>query len=99
MKDDVIKYEAILNKSNSLFEQLRDIIDKINENQVEFNELKNYYMSEEYIRDVEISNTTDKYSDVPCGVLSEDAVFDLIGESYDISLEMLETATRILKNH
>ena len=35
--------------------------------------------------------------DLPCGVLSEDAVFDLFGENFNIAIEMLELATDVIK--
>lgn len=99
MKSDVIKYEKVLNNSEKIFEELRVVLDKLNSNLEDFNCLKEYYWSEEYRKDLSISNETNEYDDIFCGVLSEDAVFDLIGTSYSASIEMLETATKILKNY
>ena len=48
---------------------------------------------------MEISNNSDEYDDIDCGVLTEDLVYDLIGRSYDISIKMLEIATKTLKEH
>ncbi|WP_373724303.1 DUF4298 domain-containing protein, partial [Bacteroides heparinolyticus] len=36
---------------------------------------------------------------VKCGVLSEDAVYNMIGDNYDTAVRMLEVATGILKAH
>ena len=99
MKADVIKYEKILNESGKIFEELFCILDKIRKNEKDFEDLKKYYGSEEYRKDVSISDNTKKYNDIPCGVLTEDAVYDLIGTSYSASIEMLELATKILKNY
>lgn len=97
MKRDVIKYEKILNESETIFEELLTVLDKLNNKLDDFNSLKDYYGSEEYRHDVSVSNSTDEYNDIACGVLTEDAVYDVIGTSYTASIEMLETATKILK--
>ena len=99
MKKDVIRFERILNESSEILNELEIVLDRIEQNQNNYNELKEYYGSEEYFRDVEISNNSDEYDDIDCGVLTEDLVYDLIGRSYDISIKMLEVATKILKEH
>ncbi len=99
MKKDVIRFERILNESSEILNELEIVLDRIEQNQNNYNELKKYYGSEEYFRDVEISNNSDEYDDIDCGVLTEDLVYDLIGRSYDISIKMLEVATKILKEH
>ena len=97
MRSDVIKYEKILNESTKLFDELLVVLDKVQHNLKDFESLKAYYGSEEYRKDVLLSNQTDEYSDIACGVLTEDAVYDVIGTSFSASIEMLELATRILK--
>lgn len=99
MKKDVIRFERILNESSEILNELEIVLDRIEQNQNNYNELKEYYGSEEYFRDVEISNNSDEYDDIDCGVLTEDLVYDLIGRSYDISIKMLEIATKTLKEH
>lgn len=99
MKKDVIRFERTLNESSEILNELEIVLDRIEQNQNNYNELKEYYGSEEYFRDVEISNNSDEYDDIDCGVLTEDLVYDLIGRSYDISIKMLEVATKILKEH
>lgn len=99
MKKDVIKYEKILNETQDLYNHLQEILVKVDENQESFNELKEYYSSEEYRKDVDISNTSNDYDDIACGVLSEDGVYDLLATSYSSIIQMLETATEMLKNY
>ena len=36
-------------------------------------------------------------ADLPCGVLSEDAVYDLLDEHFQMGVELLEIATKMIK--
>ena len=53
--------------------------------------------SQVYMDDVELSNQPDFPEEVYCGVLSEDAVYDLLDEHYQKAVEMLDLATKMLK--
>ncbi|OFS64326.1 DUF4298 domain-containing protein [Nosocomiicoccus sp. HMSC09A07] len=99
MKKDVIRYEEILNRSADLKDEMQSLLEKFEENLDEYNALKNYYGSQEYLNDLEVSNTTDEYDDINQGVLSEDAVFNLIGEMYHLNVDMLEIAAKYLRTH
>ena len=99
MKKDVIRYEEILNRSADLKDEMQKLLQKFEENLDEYNALKNYYGSQEYLNDLEVSNTTDEYDDINQGVLSEDAVFNLIGEMYHLNVDMLEIAAKYLRTH
>lgn len=99
MRSQVIKFEKILNESEMILGEVEKALDKLEQNQKEYCELKQYYGSEEYRKDVEISDCTDEYKDIAHGVLSEDAVYDLIGSSYSTYIRMLELAARLLKEH
>lgn len=99
MKEHVIQFEKILNESTEILKELEVALDKLENNQKNFLALKEYYGSEEYFKDVEISNQTKEYDDILCGVLSEDAVYDLIGDSFYTYIRMLELATKLLKEH
>nr|WP_068128726.1 DUF4298 domain-containing protein [Nosocomiicoccus ampullae] len=99
MKKDVIRYEEILNRSADLKDEMQNLLQKFEANLDEYNALKNYYGSQEYLNDLEVSNTTDEYDDINQGVLSEDAVFNLIGEMYHLSVDMLEIAAKYLRTH
>lgn len=99
MKKDVIRYEEILNRSADLKDEMQSLLENFEENLDEYNALKNYYGSQEYLNDLEVSNTTDEYDDINQGVLSEDAVFNLIGEMYHLNVDMLEVAAKYLRTH
>lgn len=98
MKSDVIKFEKILNESTQLFQELATILDKLEDNHANFSALLRYYGSEAYLKDVDLSDNTNMYDDMPCGVLSQDAVYNLIADARFEAIRMLEISTKILKN-
>lgn len=99
MKEDVIHFEKVLNETNELYQELNRVLKKVEKNRKVYQSLKEYYQSEEYLKDVKKSDETKEYDSIPCGVLSQDEVFDLIGEVYQTSIQMLEVATKVLKEH
>lgn len=99
MKKDVIENEKRLNELTNLFEELNIILDKLETKTQDLNIIKDYYGSCEYKKDFDISNHTGEYSDIAHGVLSEDAVYDLIGDSHHTSIRMLEIATKMIKKY
>ena len=97
MKEQVIKFENILNESEKIISELEAVLDRLESNEGAYWELKEYYGSEEYLKDVDISDNTKEYDDIACGVLSEDGVYNLITDTHWASIRMLELATRLLK--
>ncbi|KAA9220513.1 DUF4298 domain-containing protein [Aerococcus loyolae] len=67
--------------------------------QAAVNKLSDYYGSEEWYRDFEASNQGALPSDLKCGVLSEDQVYNLLTDNYDLAIRMLEIATQVIKNY
>lgn len=96
--EKIKKMEGILDKQMERINQLDEVLYEFEKSQAEYEELKEYYFSEEFIEDVESSNLGELPSDLKCGVLSEDAVYDLIGETYHLAVGMLELATKIIRN-
>lgn len=97
MKQDVIQNEQILNKSVKVFGEVRNAVEKLKSLLPQFQSLKNYYGSEEYMRDFDKSNLTSEYDDIHCGVLSEDGVYNLLVEAHELAVEMLELGTALVK--
>lgn len=93
----ISEMEKILNDHNDLIEELRASIEKFADHQDEYMKLSNYYSSQEYFDDLERYDKGELPEDLACGVLSEDAVFDLFGENFNVAIEMLELATDVIK--
>lgn len=95
----ITEMERILNDHEDLIKNLRDAIEKFEKHQGEYQKLSDYYSSKVYFDDLKRYDKGELPKDLPCGVLSEDAVFDLFGDNFNVAIEMLELATNILKNH
>ena len=89
--------EKILNNTEEIFRKLQDVLDKLEKNQNDYKKLSEYYGSEEWFSDVEDSNNNLLPKDLKCGVLSEDAVYDLISDNHRLAVKMLEIATEMVR--
>lgn len=90
----VTRMEEILDGSEAAAEGLARELDRMDALRDGMTALFQYYGSEDWHAD----RAADKPAEVKAGVLSEDAVYDLITRLRDLSFRMLETATDILKN-
>lgn len=97
--DHIIEMEEILDKHQEILNNLNKVLDEFDKNQNEYKKLRDYYGSEKFIEDFDKSNNNELPKDLKCGVLSEDAVYNLIGDNYQTAIRMLELATKIIKNH
>ena len=98
MKEQVIQFEQVLNETTTIVTQLTHALETFANNQKAYMDLVDYYMSEDWQDDVRLSNETDFYKKIACGVLSEDAVYNLMVDTQQTTLKMLEIATAYLKN-
>lgn len=95
----VMEMETILDHHDQLLQNLNQVLDEFEKSQKEYQKLRRYYHSEEFLQDVKRADNGEIPPSVKCGVLSEDAVFDLIGDNLQTAIRMLETATKIIKEH
>ncbi|MGI6259022.1 MAG: DUF4298 domain-containing protein [Anaerolineaceae bacterium] len=90
--------ETILDDHQALIDQLEALLKAFSEHQKEYRQLADYYSSQQFLTDFDEANSPDFPKDIKCGVLSEDAVFNLLTENHQIALQMLEIALNILKD-
>ncbi|AVM56412.1 DUF4298 domain-containing protein [Bacteroides heparinolyticus] len=95
----VSQMESFLDRHSALLEQMSDLLERFDKSQEEYKQLREYYHSEQYLIDVQQADRGKIPAGVKCGVLSEDAVYNMIGDNYDTAVRMLEVATGILKAH
>lgn len=93
----VAEMEAILNKHTEAVKAFKEALAAFDEAQIAYDKLDDYYSSEDWFDDV------DAYArgeiNVDCGVLTEDAVYDLIGDNYELAKEMIRVANAIFQKH
>lgn len=85
--------ENYLNECSSAISNLESALDKVESIQKDIAKLFSYYGSDVWYKDRE----GDVPKDVPCGVLSEDLVYDQITAVREVSFRMLTLATDMLK--
>ena len=87
MEEHLNKYSQVLAKAQSALAELET-------SQKNYIQLRDYYTSQVFFDD---SNRPDFPEDVACGVLSEDAVYDLMGEHFETALQLLDLSSAMLK--
>ena len=91
------RMEGYLNAYAKTLEETKQAMDRLKEHQESYIQLRDYYSSQVYFDDLELSNQADFPDDLPCGVFSEDAVYDLLDEHFQMGVELLEIATKMIK--
>lgn len=93
------KYEYILNNSNQIIKNLEKTINDLNNIQSDIKSLNDYYGSNEWYKDIDDDKLGLLPKDINKGILSEDAIYNLLMNNKEIAIDMLEVATNILKNN
>lgn len=91
------RMEDYLNDYAKTLEDTKKAVERLKEYQESYIQLRDYYSSQAYFDDLDLSNQADFPADLPCGVLSEDAVYDLLDEHFQMGVELLEIATKMIK--
>ena len=92
------KMEAMLSRQQAFMDELAPVIEKLEEQIPEYQQLSQYYGSQDYLDDLDFSESADFPADEPHGVLSEDLTYNLLGEYYQLAVQMVDMAAQILKN-
>lgn len=94
MKDrlkNIEEMETILNRTDILINELEILLNKWEENQLDFAKLMNYYGSEEWQNDLQADEDGEIPQDFPRGVLSEDAVYNAFSDYKNLAIRMIKT--------
>lgn len=94
----ISEMETILDHHQALLDQLNPLLVTFSEHQAEYRRLAEYYTSEQFMKDYEVSNAPSFPKDIKCGVLSEDAVYNLLADNHQIAIRMITIALDILEN-
>lgn len=95
--DRIQKMEAHLNKYSQTLAAAQAALVELEASQKDYIQLRDYYTSQEIFDDTEFSNSPDFPEDIACGVLSEDAVYDLMDEHFQAALKLLDLSRAMLK--
>lgn len=97
--EHISKMEDIMVKQEKDIKDLTDILNKIKNSDKEYKKLFDYYYSEQREKDLEDEEKHLIPENINRGVLSEDEVYNLILDTHDTALEMIEVALDLLKKY
>ncbi len=95
------RIRAMETKANLLAagaEAFQAALDKFAEVEPSYRELSQYYGGSEWWEDKNFSDSKDFPADLSCGVLSEDGLYNILGDLHSLAIQMLELSCDILKN-
>ena len=87
--------EDILNESCQAVKNLSKALEKYTETKEKLEELRKYYDGGEWQKDFEDDEAGKLPKELNRGVLSEDAVFNLLEEDYELAEEIKELAEKL----
>ncbi len=95
--EHISKMEAIMNDHAKLLEQLGDLLDLLEAREEDHHALIDYYYSDQRSQDLEDDRKGLIPQTLRRGVLSEDEIYDLLGEDYTTGIRMMELALKLIK--
>ena len=90
--------ERCLDVSRKAVDALAEAFAAYEAAQKDYKKLSDYYGSTQWMKDYEADEAGRLPADLKRGVLSEDAVYDLITDNHDLAVRMLKVITKALEN-
>ena len=90
--------EQHLDRASAAVMELSAALDKYREAQESLSALNVYYGSEDWQKDFAADEAGLLPRDLKRGVLSEDAVYDLITDNHELAVRMMKTVTKALES-
>ncbi|HFR3254552.1 TPA: DUF4298 domain-containing protein, partial [Streptococcus suis] len=87
----VVEMEKIFNRQLELNQSLSDSLSQLSQEQSTYLQLLDYYQSQTYMEDLDLSNKG-HFNGIPCGVLSEDGVYNLLFDRTNLASQLRELA-------
>lgn len=84
----ITRMEEALNKCRKSFNELLVALDSYEDCLGDYRKLEDYYLGEQWMKDYEADEAGKLPKDLKRGVLSEDAVYDLLSDHKEISVTL-----------
>ena len=91
------KMESYLDEAGEAIAELNEALDKYERIQNKYYKLEDYYGSKKWMNDFEADEAGKLPADLKRGVLSEDAVYDLIAEHRELMARMQRAVLRCME--
>ena len=97
--DRIREMEVCLDISAAAVKALSEALDQYEAAQKSYKKLSDYYGSSRWMKDYEADEADKLPQDLKRGVLSEDAVYDLITENHALQVRMMKLLTRAMEQN
>lgn len=91
------KMENILNQYTQTLKEMEELLGSLDEHRQDYKDLLDYYYSDQRRQDLLDDEQGLIPNDLPRGVLSEDGIYDFLGDYRDTALHMIETALHMIR--
>lgn len=91
-------YTKIYDDHKKLIDNLCNALGEFRDHQKDFEKLESYYYSEQFHKDYDASNRGEIKGIDNLGILTEDAIYDLLGDNYYMARELLDMANYIIQD-
>lgn len=91
------KYTQTYENYKELLGKINEILDQLDKDREDFDKLVEYYYSEQFKKDFDDSNEGKIDPTINQGILTEDAIYDLMGDDYYLALRFLDLANRMIQ--
>jgi len=88
---NIQKQEETLDKMDAFLDKIEKVTEEWKELQPEFLELMEYYQSSQWMKDYDAYGKGD-LPRMKCGMLSQDAVYNIISKQRTVTVELMKTA-------
>lgn len=95
----IVEMEKILTSYRKQLNELEYSLESLEQSLEAYKKLISYYYSEQRDLDLEDDRNHLIPDDLNRGVLSEDEIYDLMGEHHELAIKMMEVALAMLKNN
>ncbi|HFI0351951.1 TPA: DUF4298 domain-containing protein [Streptococcus suis] len=92
----VEQMESIFNSQIQLVSALQTILEQVETSQPAYLELLDYYQSSTFLEDMDLADRGE-FKHLPCGVLSEDGVYNLLVDRKELT-KMMKKCIYLLEN-
>ena len=93
----VSRMESYLDESGAAITELSEALEKYESVQDKYYELEEYYGSEDWMADFDADRAGELPADLKRGVLSEDAVYDLITDHIELMKRLQDAVLRSME--
>ena len=94
----ITEMERCLDASRAAVDRLAEAFDAYEAVQKDYIKLSDYYGSAAWVRDYEADEAGKLPAGLKRGVLSEDAVYDLITDNHELAVRMMKVITKALES-